>query len=90
MTISPQTAAIGVDDALLGQSIQAFVLRRENDAVTEDELRQYCAARMPPYMLPKRVVFVEQMPLTTSGKIDYAQLRSLAASRPTASRTPGS
>jgi amino acid adenylation domain-containing protein len=39
-----------------------------------DEIRRGCLARLPPYMVPDRVEFVESLPLNVNGKTDYAQL----------------
>ncbi|MCA9171431.1 MAG: AMP-binding protein, partial [Planctomycetales bacterium] len=69
-------AVIGVDDALLGQRIEAYVVMREGIRFSEDELRDHCAAQLPSYMVPKRFCLRDELPRTTSGKINYPALRA--------------
>jgi long-chain acyl-CoA synthetase len=40
-----------------------------------EQLISYCAERMPRYMVPKAVEILNELPKTTSGKIDYPALR---------------
>jgi amino acid adenylation domain-containing protein/non-ribosomal peptide synthase protein (TIGR01720 family) len=40
-------------------------------------LREYLAERLPYFMIPKRFIQVESMPLTSNGKVDITQLRSI-------------
>lgn len=42
------------------------------------DLRDHCAALLPSYMLPDRLVLTGELPKTSTGKIDYATLRSQA------------
>jgi hypothetical protein len=49
--------------------------------LTADDVRSVAAGELPDYMVPSRVVFVPDMPLTTSGKIDR---RALATVTPAA------
>jgi acyl-CoA synthetase (AMP-forming)/AMP-acid ligase II len=35
----------------------------------------YLAERLPPYMVPEKIVLVAELPLTPTGKIDYQSLR---------------
>lgn len=42
-------------------------------------LREYCAARLPAYMTPTRIVRLDALPLNVSGKVDLEALRALAA-----------
>ncbi len=41
------------------------------------EIRQRCRARLPHYMVPRRIITLDAMPVTTSGKVDRAALRRL-------------
>jgi amino acid adenylation domain-containing protein len=64
-----------------GSAVQAYVT--PSDAPSSDELRAYCAARLPRHMVPVSVTAVARVPLTVNAKVDYAALRELKpASRP--------
>lgn len=45
------------------------------------QLREYCAQRLPAYMIPTRVVALELLPVNSSGKVDLTALRALTAGR---------
>jgi acyl-CoA ligase (AMP-forming) (exosortase A-associated) len=71
-------AVIGMPDEVLGQSIGAFVVARDGHTLATEELRSFCAANMPRHMIPKSVEVLDEMPKTSSGKVDYPALRRRA------------
>lgn len=68
-------AVIGLPDEILGQSIKAFVVGQEGVELSVEALREFCASNMPRHMVPKAIERLDQMPKTTSGKVDYPALR---------------
>ncbi len=69
-------AVIGIPDELLGQRIKAFVVRNDSDdRCVAEALIGFCAERLPRYMVPQTIEFLDDLPATASGKVDYAALR---------------
>lgn len=70
-----QAAVIGVPDELLGQRLVAYATSITGDTPVAAEILQFCATRLPAHMIPKEIEFLDQLPTTTSNKVDYNQLR---------------
>lgn len=57
-----------------GEGIVGFV---QGVSVAEEVIRERCAAMVPVYMVPRRIIVLDEMPLNTSGKIDKVSLVKL-------------
>ena len=68
-------AVIGIPHEMLDQQIKAFVVSNEEDSCDAESLIDFCAERLPRYMLPCAVEFLDELPRTTNGKVDYGALR---------------
>jgi acyl-coenzyme A synthetase/AMP-(fatty) acid ligase len=62
-----------IEHPKLGKTLRAFVTVRS--PVEPRALRMHLANRLPSYMVPDKITLLEELPRTTTGKIDYASLR---------------
>ncbi|SRR5579871_80284 len=69
-----EAAAIAIPDEIIGSRIQAVVAFHEGAGVSAGELQQYCGTRIPRYMIPEAIEFRDQLPKTSTGKVDRVQL----------------
>ncbi len=69
-----EVAVVGVDDEVMGQVIEAFVVATERPPRAEDRIKAWCRARLAPYKIPRHVTFVDALPRTASGKVRRVQL----------------
>lgn len=68
-------AVIGIPDPRWGEAVCACVELVSGQQVTESELEALCKADLAAYKAPKRYVFVDAFPKTTTGKIRKIELR---------------
>jgi len=69
-----ETAAIAIPDDLIGNRIKAFVVPLDGKRLTAKELEAHCARILPRYMLPESIEFIDELPKTSTGKIDRPYL----------------
>ena len=68
-------AVVGIPDERRGETVKAFVVPAPGADVTEEEIRQYCLDNLAEYKHPREVAFVEELPRTTTGKVQKFELR---------------
>lgn len=73
-----EAAAVSVWERLPGEKLLvAYMVPCQDQTIQLDALRPFLQERLPSYMLPARFLLLEQIPLTTSGKLDRNALPSL-------------
>ena len=65
-----EAACVGVIDDYKGQIPTAFIVLKEGQNATADEIRDSCRQSLTDYKVPKQIKFVDSMPRTESGQID--------------------
>jgi long-chain acyl-CoA synthetase len=75
-----EAAVIGAPDELLGEAIRAFVVLDEGAVLTEQQVKRECMARLESFMVPRDVVFVPELPKTTTAKVSRRMLREILPS----------
>ncbi|MEI7815233.1 MAG: AMP-binding protein [Coriobacteriia bacterium] len=69
---------VGVPDAKYGEVVGAFIRCKAGVDITEGDVQEFARARMARYKAPKFVFFVDEYPMTASGKIQKFKLRDMA------------
>lgn len=65
----------GVPDPVYGEEAAAWIILREGEQVTEDEIRDFCRDKISKHKIPKYIFFIEHYPMTASGKVQKFKLR---------------
>ena len=74
-----QAVVVAAPDADGLEKPVAYVILEAGQAVTEDELIEFCRQALPSFKRPRKVVFVGGYPTTATGKIRRVELRRMAA-----------
>ena len=61
--------AVGVPDEYRGETVKAFVVKKEGSALTEEELVAHCKENLAAYKVPKLVEFRQELPKSGVGKL---------------------
>lgn len=70
-------AAIGVLGEMGEEDIKLFVVKKPDTGLTVEELQRHCADKMAKFMVPKHVAFLDNMPLTPTGKPEKGKLAQM-------------
>jgi fatty-acyl-CoA synthase len=65
----------GVPDDKYGEEVCAWIIVRPGEQLTEDEVKEYCRGQIAHYKVPRYVRFVEEMPMTVTGKVQKFVMR---------------
>src|SRR5450759_1772219 len=76
-----EACAIGVLHPTRGEQIKAFVVLREGQTATEQEIIDYCATKLARYKLPTMLEFRKELPKNNVGKILRKTLREEAVAK---------
>jgi fatty-acyl-CoA synthase len=66
----------GVPDSRFGEELCAWVRLRSGAALTEDDVRSFCKDQIAHYKVPRYVRFVEEFPMTVTGKVQKYLMRA--------------
>jgi len=69
-----EAAVLAVPDEIVGNRIRAIVSSNVSGSLKALDLQQHCATRVPKYMIPEFIELCEELPKTSTGKIDRVKL----------------
>ncbi len=71
-----EVAVIGIPHKFKGETVKAFIVLRDNETATEDEMIDFCKGRLARFKVPSAVEFLDELPRSAVGKILHRELRS--------------
>jgi fatty-acyl-CoA synthase len=66
---------VGVPDIKYGEELCAWVKTKPGQALTEEEVKEFCKGRIAHYKIPRYVLFVDDFPMSVTGKIQKFKMR---------------
>ncbi len=70
-----QAQVIGVPDARFGEELCVWIMVQDGESLTEDEVRDFCDGQIAHYKIPRHIRFVDEFPMTVTGKIQKFKMR---------------
>jgi fatty-acyl-CoA synthase len=69
---------IGVADEVYGEEVMAWIILKEGEKASAEEIKEYCMGKISKHKIPNYIEFIESFPMTASGKIQKYRLRENA------------
>jgi fatty-acyl-CoA synthase len=66
---------VGLPDRKYGEELCAWIVLREGQKATEDDIRNFCNGQIAHYKIPKYIRFVDEFPMTVTGKVQKYLIR---------------
>ena len=66
---------VGLPDPKYGEELCAWIIPRDGEEMTADEVRDFCKGQIAHYKIPRYVKFVDAFPMTVTGKIQKFLIR---------------
>jgi acyl-CoA synthetase (AMP-forming)/AMP-acid ligase II len=76
-----QACVVAIDDEIKGQKPVAFVVPKPGGEPSGEEIKRFALANAPAYQHPRFVWLIDELPLSSTNKIDRAALQALAERR---------
>jgi fatty-acyl-CoA synthase len=74
-----EAEVFGVPDPKYGEEVCAWIKLREGEHATEEEIRAFCEGKIAHFKIPKYIKFVEDFPMTVTGKVQKYLMREAMA-----------
>ncbi|ANU26510.1 AMP-binding protein [Planococcus versutus] len=69
---------VGVPDPKYGEELMAWIILKEHEQLSVEELKAYCKGKISHHKIPRYIEFTKEYPMTASGKIQKFKLRELS------------
>jgi len=72
-----EACTIGIPHEYRGETVKAFIVTKEGETLTEEEITAYCKEKLAAYKVPKIFEFIEELPKSAVGKVLRRKLRDM-------------
>jgi fatty-acyl-CoA synthase len=72
-----QASVVGVPDPKYGEELCAWIKLKDGNTVTDQQIRDFCKAKLAHYKVPRYIKFVDSYPQTVTGKIQKFKIREM-------------
>ena len=72
-----EVAVFGIPDEFYGEEIMAWIQLHDGETATEEEIREYCKGELAHFKVPRYIRFVEEFPMTVTGKVQKYRMREM-------------
>jgi long-chain acyl-CoA synthetase len=74
-----EAATVGIPDELRGERIHSYIVIKEHETATPDEILAYCRENLAKYKIPRRILIRQSLPKNSLGKILKRDLKKEAS-----------
>ncbi|MBN1573479.1 MAG: long-chain fatty acid--CoA ligase [Deltaproteobacteria bacterium] len=71
-----EACTVGIPHEYRGETVKAFVVLKQGETATEEEMIKYCETKLAKYKVPKTVEFRDSLPMSAVGKVLRKELRA--------------
>jgi long-chain acyl-CoA synthetase len=64
-----EVGVAGIPDAYRGETVKAWIVLKDGEAASADELKEYCKDKLARFKIPTQIEFRNELPKTTVGKV---------------------
>jgi len=72
-----EAQAFGVPDERMGEEVCVWIQLKTGASLTEDDIKEYCKGQIAHFKIPRHVRFVDEFPMTVTGKIRKVEMREI-------------
>jgi long-chain acyl-CoA synthetase len=72
-----EACTIGVPHEYRGETVKAFIVTKEGETLTEEEVTAYCKEKLAAYKVPKIFEFIDELPKSAIGKVLRRKLKEM-------------
>ncbi|MGD8250798.1 MAG: long-chain fatty acid--CoA ligase [Desulfobacterales bacterium] len=76
-----EATAIGIPHPTRGEQVKVFIVLKEGETATKEEMIEFCKGKLAVYKLPTEVAFLDELPKTNVGKVLKKNLRAMEAEK---------